>query len=235
VSVWGVLRDAGRLYRLLFWRSVLIAAAIFLLFDLPTSALDVLPDDVVTVAVASVVLTLLTAYGDLLLEGILAFDILDLHEGRPEPTLRDLLRKTRPFLLPLAVGALVYASCLTVGLLLLVVPGLFVLTRWSVLVPVIVIERCSVRKAFGRSNRLVKGNSWRVLIVVAIMFAVDSLAEIFFDNVLFWMPEFYAHWVGGLLASALAAPFAAHTLAAVYYRLIDPDRPVVDFRALRSS
>jgi hypothetical protein len=227
VSVWGVLREAGRLYRLTFWRSLLIAAPIFLVFDLPSAALDVLPDTGLTITLASIALALLTTYGDLLVEGALAFDVLDLHEGRPEPRIRDVVRRLRPFVVTIAVGAFVYALFTSIGLLLLLVPGLFLMTRWCLIVPVIVIERRGVVAAFRRSNRLVKGHGWPVFWVVGIMVVGSGLAETFFDNLLEFLPEFIAHWIGTWPVSVLTAPYVAHALAVLYYRLADPGRPVI--------
>jgi hypothetical protein len=227
VTVWGVLREAGHLYRLTFWRSLLIATPIFLVFDLPSAALDVLPDTGLTITLASIALALLTTYGDLLVEGALAFDVLHLHEGRPEPRIRDVVRRIRPFVVTIAVGAFVYAFFTSIGFLLLLVPGLLLMTRWCLIVPVIVIEKRGVAQAFRRSNRLVKGHSWRVFAVVGIMLVASSILEAFFDNLLAFLPEFIAHWLGTWPVSVLTAPYVAHALAVLYYRLADPERPVV--------
>ncbi len=34
-------------------------------------------------------------------------------------------------------------------------------------------------------------------------------------------------WVGGAFAGALVTPYAGHALSVVYYRLTDPDKPVI--------
>ena len=58
--------------------------------------------------------------------------------------------------------------------MLLIVPGLFLLTIWSVVAPVVVIERPGVFAAFGRSRELVRGYGWQVfgVIVVVILIAI---------------------------------------------------------------
>jgi hypothetical protein len=139
--------------------------------------------------------------------------------------LRSLARQTRPYLFSLLGATLIYSVCIAVGLLLLVVPGLLVLVRWSVIVPVIVIERRGMRDSFRRSNELVRGHSWTVLWTLLIIFAVSGLLETGFDNLLYPLPEFFASWLGHLFVSALTAPFAAHTLAVIYYRVVDSRHP----------
>jgi hypothetical protein len=36
-----------------------------------------------------------------------------------------------------------------------------------------------------------------------------------------------ALWLGGALAAAIVTAYAAHALSVVYYRLTDPERPVI--------
>jgi hypothetical protein len=221
VTVRGVLGEAWRLYLLFFWRSLLIAAPIFAVFVIPGAAVDSLHDTSWTVFFASLLVTLFTSYGDFLVEGVLAEDIRDERGGLPPPGTLELVRRIRPHLLTLLLATLVYSACFTAGLALLVVPGLIVLVYWSVIVPVIVLEGHGMRDAFRRSYRLVRGHFWPVLGILAIILVGSGLLETGFDNLLFWMPEFYASWLGHLIVSALTAPFAAHALAVIYYRLVD--------------
>jgi len=228
LSVRGVLRESWILYRLFFWRSLLIAAPIFLVLDIPSSVIDVRPDTTLTIALSSVALNLFTPFGDLLVEGFLAEDLREHYAGRPSPGIRELVRRIRPIFLILLGSTFVYSAGVAIGLWLLVVPGLVVLTRWSVIVPVIVLERRGVREAFRRCWQLVKGHSWKVLFLLTILFVASAIVEAFFDNLFSWLPEFYAHWVGTALVSTVTAPFVAHALSVIYLRL-------VDFEAARSS
>ena len=63
--------------------------------------------------------------------------------------------------------------------LLLIIPGLILLTIWAVFAPAIVIERIRVIDAFGRSRELVRGNGWPVfgVIIVAFLIAGDRQAD----------------------------------------------------------
>jgi hypothetical protein len=223
VTVFGVLAEAGRLYVRFFWRSLLIAAAIFLVLPIPGAVLDVQHDTSSTILVASLFVTIFTAYGDFLLEGAMAVDVRDREEAGRRPKLRTLARHTRPHVGTLLVATFIYSVCIGVGLVLLVVPGLFVLVRWSVIVPVIVLEGRGMRESFRRSSALVRGHGWRVLWILLIIFLVSALLETGFDNLLYPLPEFLASWLGHFLVSVVTAPFTAHALAVIYFRLVDSE------------
>jgi hypothetical protein len=225
LTVWGVLREASRLYVVFFWRSLLIAAAIFIVFTIPAAIVDIQHDTTWTILFASLLVTLFTAYGDFLVEGAMTVDIRHHRDVGALPGLRTLLRRTRAYLWTLLAATLVYSVCFAVGLALFIVPGLFVLVRWSVIVPVIVIERRGMREAFSRSDRLVRGYGWTVLWILLIVFLVSAVLETGFDNLLHPLPEFFASWLGHFLVSALTAPFAAHTLAVIYFRLVESRHP----------
>lgn len=76
-------------------------------------------------------------------------------------------------LLPLAV---VYSLAASIGLVLLVVPGVVVWTFWAFAAPALVIERCSVPTALRRSWSLVTGQFWRVLGIMVLMSLVVGAA-----------------------------------------------------------
>ncbi len=73
----------------------------------------------------------------------------------------------------IALGAGVGALGLIIGLFLvpvvLVVPELFLITVWSVLAAVAVLERPGGLRALGRSRELVRGNGWRVLALILLL------------------------------------------------------------------
>jgi len=225
MSVGSVLLEAWRLYRLFFWRGLLIATPLFVLFSIPEATVDALPDTTWTVVSASILVSLFTSFGDFLIEGVFAEEIRDHRQGRPPPAARELVLRMRPRLLRLLAAALVFAICFAAGIFLLIIPGLVVLAYWSVIVPVVVLEGHGIRDSFRRSYRLVKGHFWPVLWTVLIILVGSGILETGFDNLLFWMPEFYASWLGHLVISVLTAPFAAHALAVIYYRLVDFEPP----------
>ena len=64
------------------------------------------------------------------------------------------------------------------GLILLIVPGLIAIARWSLIVPLIVIERRGWREAFARSNHLVTGHTGHVLVLVLIANVITGVVSL---------------------------------------------------------
>jgi hypothetical protein len=62
--------------------------------------------------------------------------------------------------------AVLYDIAVAVGLLAFVVPGVVLFTCLALAAPLVELQGCSVREAFARSRRLVRGQFWRVLAVL---------------------------------------------------------------------
>jgi hypothetical protein len=78
-------------------------------------------------------------------------------------------------ILPVIGLLLLWVLGVGVGWLFLLVPGLILLTMWSVALPAVVNEPISPFKAFGRSRALTRGNRWRIfllLFLVLLLFGV---------------------------------------------------------------
>ena len=107
---------------------------------------------------------------------------------------------------------------MAIGLVLLIVPGLFLLTIWSVTAPVVVLERTGVFAAFTRSRELVRGNGWQVLAVILVVFVglavVSTLAAIVSSG----LGDVGSAIVSWLVTSA-TAPISALTAAVLYLTL----------------
>ena len=219
MTVFGILAEAGRLYVRFFWRGLLIAAPLFVVLPIPAAILDVQHDTAWTILVASLFVTMFTSYGDFLVEGALTLDIAPQGGGRrASPAARsDPPGSAAP--VHLLAATLIYSICIAVGPRAPGRPGSFVLVRWSVIVPVIVVEGRGMRESFRRSNALVRGHSWTVLWSLLIILVVSAFVETGFDNLLYPLPEFFASWLGHFLVSVITAPYAAHALAVIYFRL----------------
>ena len=116
------------------------------------------------------------------------------------------------------------------GLILLIIPGFVVAARWSLLAPLVVLEERTVREARDRSSSLVKGKTETVLVCVVLTFI---LTDSFFLALLFWHTGFGLRVLLSFAWSSLTAPFAAHVLTVLYYRLADATRPVIDPEVLK--
>jgi hypothetical protein len=94
-----------------------------------------------------------------LYQGMVVSLVSDVQDGRRDHSVGELIEATWPVVLPLIVAGILAGLGIAFGfLLLLVIPGLFLLTIWAVIAPVIVVEHSGAVDAFGRSRELVKGN-----------------------------------------------------------------------------
>src|SRR5262249_32951162 len=110
--------------------------------------------------------------------GMVVSLVSDVQDGRRDSSVGELIEATWPVVLPLLGARILAGIAIAVGFFLLVVPGLFLLTIWSVIAPVIVVEHSGAVDAFGRSRELVKGNGWQVFGVIVVVFLITVIASI---------------------------------------------------------
>ena len=216
-------RDALRVYRLLFQRSVTTAAIIYgaqTLLEVGGHGRSALLGGVLRVLAA-----LFFLIGPLLVQGALVEIVRNIHEGRAPDQIGTLFSISWGRVGPLFRASILYAVGVLLGLVLLIVPGLMIAARWSLMAPLVVLERQTAIAASKRSAALVKGNEWPVLGCVLALFLInDSMFLVLrFSSVSFGTQEFVT-----FVWSSLTAPLAAHLLTVIYYRLADRDRPVID-------
>jgi hypothetical protein len=169
--------------------------------------------------VGVVIGTLISLAGIFWLQGALVVAIEDVRDGRADLSIQETLSRLRPRLNTLTLAGLLAALAVGAGLFLLIVPGLVLLTFWLLIVPVIVLERAAVFRAFGRSYELVHGHFWSVfgvlvltvlaLILVGISFGILASA---FDNAVVDLAVDVA-------TQTITAPFVALAWTMTYYRL----------------
>lgn len=70
------------------------------------------------------------------------------------------------------------------GAILLIIPGLMLITRWYVAVPALLAESLGVQAAMGRSAELTKGSRWSVFGIFILLFVIAFIAEMPLDFVL---------------------------------------------------
>jgi hypothetical protein len=90
-----------------------------------------------------------------------------------QPSFGDALGRGIAVLLPIiGLSFLMYLG-IGIGFMLLIIPGIYLLVRWSVAVPVLVHEQLGVLGSMKRSSELTKGSRWRIfglfiILIVAI-------------------------------------------------------------------
>jgi MFS family permease len=177
------------------------------------------------IAGGSLFLTLLGAIlslvASIIYEGMVVSLVRDVQDGRRDLSVGQLFQSVAPVLGSLAGASILYALGVGVGFVLLIVPGLFLLTIWAVIAPAIVIENRGAIEAFGRSRELVKGFGWPVfgvvicaaLIVAVVSIILLSIAAAIADGPILRI-------VLGVLASTVTAPVTALVAGVLYYRLL---------------
>jgi hypothetical protein len=165
--------------------------------------------------------------GHALYTGFVVKLVQDVRDGRRDETVGDLFSAAAPAILPLIGFGILFAIGVTIGFILLIVPGLILLTFWSVGAPAIVVERIGPIDAFGRSWRLVRGEAWSVfatilvvfLIVVAVGIVLGILATPIGDGEA-------ATYVAAIVSSVITAPIFSLAVTVMYYDLRPDEAPL---------
>lgn len=222
MTVRGVLGQALSLYSRFFVRFFTLALAVFLVLNLITAlAAALLFDGSSGAALVGAISIAVVIVGTFWLQGALVFAVQDIRDGSADESIGDLLRKATPYLGALVGAGILAGLGIAVGLLLLVIPGVYLLTIWAVIAPSIVLEGAGVMESFGRSRSLVSGRFWPVLGVVVVAAILAGIAQNVVSLILSFLPTFLQYWLGGAVASAVAAPFMALAITLTYFALRD--------------
>jgi hypothetical protein len=221
VTVGGVLSEAIALYRRFFGRFFLTAAAVFVVIDLLAAiAADAQADaDDAVAAFWSLLGVLAALVGSLWVQGALTATVADVRDGRSDDDIEATYRRVRPTLVPLLLAGLLAGLGIAAGLVLLVVPGLFLLTRWVLVTPIVVLERRRPVEALRRSWHLVRGHAWTAFGVILVTVAIAIIAQVISLAAFAWLPVFLQNWIGGLVANSLVTPFLALAWTLMYFHL----------------
>lgn len=221
MTIGSVLDEAWTLFTRFFLRFFLIAlvvfAAINLIYALVVAAIS---SDNGGAAVALGTLGIATALiGASWLQGAFVYAVEDARDGVANASFSELVARVAPSLLPLLGASLLAGLGIAIGFLLLIVPGFILLTLWSVIAPVVVIEKRPVLESFGRSRALVRGYGWTVFFVVMITALLSAVASALLQAAFSALPEFLEILIGSTIAQAMVSPFGAIAIAILYFRL----------------
>jgi hypothetical protein len=216
----AIIGEAWRLYRE-HWRHFLpIALIVYLILGLVTLVLALLLG-----FVGAVIGSLLGIVGVFWLQGALTEAVADVRDGRADLSLTDTFRRVQPRLWSIVGAGILAGLGIVLGLILLIVPGLVLLTWWSLIVPAIVLEGKPAMDSFGRSRELVRGNGWNVFAVIILTLLIVIGISIVVSLVLLWLPgEAFRTFVQNVVQNTLAYPFMALAWTLVYFALAAPDR-----------
>jgi hypothetical protein len=166
-------------------------------------------------ALVSVVISLVATT---LFTGMIVKLVADLQDGRRDASVRGLLQAAVPVIGELILVGIVAGVGIVVGFVLIIVPGLILITIWSVAAPVVVLERPGGLRALGRSRELVRGNGWQVFGVIFVLgilvVIVGSAIELTADSA-----GSGVGIVARVIVGVLTAPLSALAAAVLYFEL----------------
>ncbi len=204
-----------------FWSHLIpIALVVYLVVSLIALALASTGSSLSTLAAFIV-----TVAGVFLLQAALVEAVADVRDGRADLTLGQTIARAWPRLGSVAVAGIAAAIAIVIGFILILVPGLYLLTIWSMIVPVIVLERRSAFDSFGRSRELVRGYGWTVFGVIVVTFAINVALSIVLEVLFAGFSTVIGHYIANVIANTLIAPFVAAAWTCMYFRLRDLKEP----------
>jgi len=207
-TIRGVWLAALAIFRRFPLATLMPAAVLGAIGEVPTYLIDRRPllDQSLTLVTAYVAYYLYLAYA----EGI----VRRVQRGIRGPGLRsvlDDLMEAAPFVPSVLVAALISLSMTTIATGLLVIPGVWLYTRWSLATPVIRERSIGPLAAIRRSNQLVRGRFWFVFMTATVAYYLEggvvhegALVAGSVTGSYTW-----GAWAGGSLVATLVTPVAA--------------------------
>jgi hypothetical protein len=210
----GVLGEAWQLYRAHAAHFLVIAFVIYFVAAVLEAILGAFAG--VVGAILAGVIGLFAAF---LLQAALVKAVQDVRDGRVDLDLADTVSAAVPYLLPVAVASILASIGIAIGLVLIIVPGLILLTFWSLIVPSIVIGGSGALDSFGRSWRTVRGYGWPVFGTYVLVFLILIVFDIVLGLIFSGLPTLARSFISGVVSGTLVAPFLALVVTLLYYRL----------------
>jgi hypothetical protein len=217
----GVLGEAWQMYKAHAKHLLAIAFVIYLVAGLIAAIFGLL--DVVGALLGLIV----TAFAAFLLQATLVKAVQDERENRGDMSIGDTVNAAMPYLWPVAGASILAGIAIAIGLLLIIVPGLYLITIWAVIIPVIVIERSGALSAFGRSQQLVRGHGWHVFGTLVLVYIIQYVVSFILQAVFSALPYALRDGLSTVIAGTIIAPFLAVVVTLIYYRLLSVERSVV--------
>jgi len=210
----GVLGEAWALYRRHASHFILISFVIYLVVAVINALLSWALG-----GFGAFIGVIFSVFGMFLLQAALVKAVQDVRDGRVDLDLRGTIAAALPYVGSVAVASILASIGIAIGFILIIVPGLILLTFWSLIVPHIVIGRSGALDSFGRSWRTVRGYAWNVFGTFIVVFLILIAAQIVLSVIFLALPYGWRSFIADLVSGALVAPFLAAVVTLIYYRL----------------
>ncbi|HXL96377.1 MAG TPA: hypothetical protein VN969_46300 [Streptosporangiaceae bacterium] len=214
----GVLGEAWAMYKAHARHLLMIAFAVYIVAGIVTAALGLAG------AFGEVLGYVVMTFALFLLQAALVKAVQDEREGRRDLTIAGTVNAAMPYLGNVAIASILASIAITIGLVLIIVPGLYLITIWAVIIPVIVIERAGALDSFGRSQQLVRGHGWHVFGTLVLVYIIQYVVDIVLSFIFSALPYSFRDGLSTVIAGTLIAPFLAIVVTLIYYRLTETSR-----------
>jgi hypothetical protein len=149
---------------------------------------------------------------------------LEAERGADRITVRGMLRELRqaaPVVPTVIVASVAAITIPTAATGLLVLPGVWLLTRWSLFAPVISRERLGSVEALKRSSGLARGRFGLVFLTATLAFILEEAITHAgaAAGLLISGSDTWGEWAGGTIAASWITPLAALATSVAYQRL----------------
>ncbi len=209
----GVLGEAWTYYKRFAAHLLLIAFAIYLVAAVLVLLLSLAGGFGVFLGA---IINLIAAF---LVQAALVKAVQDIRDGRADLDLGETVRAALPYLGVVAVASIIAGIGIAIGFVLIIVPGLILMTFWSLIVPSIVLGGEGIFGAFGRSWRTVRGYAWHVFGTYVLVFLILIVFDIVLGLILLALPRLASGFISSIVSGTLVAPFLALVVTLIYYRL----------------
>ena len=209
----GVLSEAWEMYKTYAKHLLAIAFVIYVIAAIVAALLSLAGT---FGSLLGAVVSIVAAF---LLQATLVKAVQDVRDGRVDMSIGETVRAATPYLGAVALASILAGIAIVIGLALVIVPGLYLITIWAVIVPVIVIERSGALAAFGRSRQLVRGRGWHVFATLVLVYVILLVVDIVLGLIFSALPHVLGSGLSQVISGTLISPFLALVVTLVYYRL----------------
>jgi hypothetical protein len=143
----------------------------------------------------------------------------DTRDGRMHHSVEELYESAVPYIGTLILNGLLAAIAIGVGFVLLIVPGLILITIWAVIAPAIVVENAGAIGAFGRSRDLVRGHGWPVFGSIVLAYLAVLIVSYVSAGIGNAIADDAGHIILGTIGDIVAAPILAIVASTLFFDL----------------
>jgi hypothetical protein len=210
----GVLSEAWQYYRKFAGHLLAIAFVIYVVAAIIAALLGLAG------VIGSLLALIVELFAGFLLQATLVKSVQDIRDGRADLSVGETVSAATPYIWSVAAASILAGIAIAIGLILIIIPGLWLITIWAVIIPVIVIERSGALASFGRSRQLVRGHGWHVFGTLVLVFIIQLVVDIVLGLIFSGLPRVWGSGLSTIISGTLIAPFIALVVTLIYYRLV---------------